>query len=43
MRVPSFAFAWLDLISHKMFMPRILAFPARRGWLSRARPVKPLA
>eukprot|EP00913_Durusdinium_trenchii_P031396 g29396.t1 len=32
-RVPNFAFAWLDLINHKQFMPRILSFPGRRGWL----------
>lgn len=33
MRVPNFAFAWLELISHKIFMPRILNVPTRRGWL----------
>ncbi|CAJ1359970.1 unnamed protein product [Effrenium voratum] len=32
-RVPNFAYAWLDLISNKMFMPRILNFTGRRGWL----------
>jgi len=33
MRVPAFCFSWLDLISHKQFMTRILNIPQRRGWL----------
>lgn len=33
MRVPAFCFSWLDLISHKQFMTRILNIPHRRGWL----------
>jgi CCR4-NOT transcription complex subunit 1 len=30
LRVPSFAFAWLELISHRMFMPKMLG--SKRGW-----------
>ena len=30
LRVPSFAFAWLELISHRMFMPKMLG--VKRGW-----------
>lgn len=33
MRVPSFAFAWLDLISNRMFMPKLLMVKGQRGWL----------
>lgn len=32
MRVPHFAFAWLDLISNRMFMPRLLQVNKQRGW-----------
>jgi CCR4-NOT transcription complex subunit 1 len=31
-RVPGFAFAWLELVSHRLFLPALLAVPARRGW-----------
>lgn len=32
-RVPSFAFAWLELAAHRNFMPRLLLAPARKGWM----------
>ena len=31
-RLPGFAFAWLELISHRMFMPKILLAKGQRGW-----------
>jgi len=31
MRVPGFAFAWLELVSHRCFMPRLLLDHARKG------------
>jgi len=31
-RVPGFAFAWLELISHRMFMPKLLLAKGQRGW-----------
>jgi hypothetical protein len=31
-RVPGFAFSWLLLISHRLFMPALLAVPGQRGW-----------
>jgi len=33
MRVPNFAFAWLELISNRMFMPKLLLVKSQRGWL----------
>lgn len=33
MRVPNFAFAWLELISNRMFMPKLLMVRHQRGWL----------
>merc|ERR1719230_968962 len=33
MRVPNFAFAWLELISNRMFMPKLLMVKSQRGWL----------
>ncbi|KAG2489762.1 hypothetical protein HYH03_011713 [Edaphochlamys debaryana] len=30
--VPGFAFAWLELVSHRSFMPRILTAPLASGW-----------
>mmetsp|Transcript_114482 Transcript_114482/g.262649 ORF Transcript_114482/g.262649 Transcript_114482/m.262649 type:complete len:441 (-) Transcript_114482:59-1381(-) len=32
-RVPSFAFAWLELISHRVFMPKLLNSTNHKGWL----------
>eukprot|EP01114_Cavostelium_apophysatum_P013415 TRINITY_DN3247_c0_g1_i5.p1 TRINITY_DN3247_c0_g1~~TRINITY_DN3247_c0_g1_i5.p1 ORF type:complete len:2234 (+),score=701.16 TRINITY_DN3247_c0_g1_i5:75-6776(+) len=31
-RLPGFSFAWLDLISHRMFMPKLLLSKAQKGW-----------
>ena len=31
-RLPGFAFAWLELISHRMFMPKLLLAKGQRGW-----------
>jgi CCR4-NOT transcription complex subunit 1 len=31
-RCPAFAFAWLELISHRMLMPKLLMAKAQRGW-----------
>jgi len=31
-RLPGFAFAWLELISHRMFMPKTLLAKGQRGW-----------
>jgi len=31
-RVPGFAFAWLELISHRMLMPKLLMAKSQRGW-----------
>lgn len=31
-RVPGFAFAWLELVSHRSFMPKLLLAPGRKGW-----------
>jgi CCR4-NOT transcription complex subunit 1 len=31
-RCPGFAFAWLELISHRMLMPKLLMAKAQRGW-----------
>ena len=32
--VPAFAFAWLELVSHRSFMPALLlAKPAQKGWM----------
>ena len=31
-RVPGFAFAWLELVSHRCFLPRLLADHDRAGW-----------
>merc|ERR1712023_559885 len=31
-RLPSFAFAWMELISHRMFMPKLLLAKNQKGW-----------
>jgi len=31
-RVPGFAYAWLELISHRQFLPPLLSVPGQRGW-----------
>ncbi|XVE56397.1 hypothetical protein DITRI_Ditri04bG0005600 [Diplodiscus trichospermus] len=33
LKVPSFSFAWLELISHKSFMPTLLTVNAPNGWV----------
>jgi CCR4-NOT transcription complex subunit 1 len=32
MAIPGFAFAWLELISHRMFMPNLLIAKQHKGW-----------
>ena len=32
LRLPGFSFAWLELISHRMFMPKLLLTKAQKGW-----------
>lgn len=29
---PGFIFAWLDLISHRSFLPHLMSLPDKRGW-----------
>lgn len=29
---PGFSFAWVTLISHRMFLPRLLRLPDKKGW-----------
>jgi CCR4-NOT transcription complex subunit 1 len=31
-RIPAFSFAWLELISHRMFMPKLLLSKPPKGW-----------
>lgn len=31
-RVPGFCFAWLELVSHSQFMPKLLLFKSQSGW-----------
>ena len=30
--VPAFAFSWLELVSHRHFMPKLLQIPKNKGW-----------
>lgn len=30
--VPGFAFAWMSLISHRYYLPKLLELPEKRGW-----------
>ncbi|KAL0007429.1 hypothetical protein SO802_008931 [Lithocarpus litseifolius] len=32
LRVPSFSFAWLELVSHQHFMPKMLTANGQKGW-----------
>ncbi|XP_047948828.1 CCR4-NOT transcription complex subunit 1-like [Salvia hispanica] len=32
LKVPGFSFAWLELVSHRSFMPKLLAANAQKGW-----------
>eukprot|EP01117_Protostelium_nocturnum_P004885 TRINITY_DN1770_c0_g1_i1.p1 TRINITY_DN1770_c0_g1~~TRINITY_DN1770_c0_g1_i1.p1 ORF type:complete len:1948 (-),score=339.96 TRINITY_DN1770_c0_g1_i1:159-6002(-) len=32
LKVPGFSFAWLELVSHRTFMPKLLLFKMQKGW-----------
>ncbi|XP_020538535.1 CCR4-NOT transcription complex subunit 1 isoform X2 [Jatropha curcas] len=32
LKVPAFSFAWLELVSHRSFMPKLLMGNAQKGW-----------
>ncbi|KNA22767.1 hypothetical protein SOVF_031520 isoform A [Spinacia oleracea] len=32
LKVPAFSFAWLELVSHRTFMPKLLAANSQKGW-----------
>lgn len=32
LKVPAFSFAWLELVSHRTFMPKLLAGNTQKGW-----------
>ncbi|XP_058212330.1 uncharacterized protein LOC131324368 [Rhododendron vialii] len=32
LKVPGFSFAWLELVSHRSFMPKLLTGNAQKGW-----------
>ncbi|XP_074263170.1 uncharacterized protein LOC141585978 isoform X2 [Silene latifolia] len=32
LKVPGFSFAWLELVSHRTFMPKLLTGNAQKGW-----------
>jgi len=32
--VPAFTFSWLELVSHRHFMPKLLQIPKKKGWAS---------
>ncbi|KAJ8900176.1 hypothetical protein K2173_024816 [Erythroxylum novogranatense] len=32
LKVPSFSFAWLELVSHRSFMPKLLTGNVQKGW-----------
>eukprot|EP00898_Chlorokybus_atmophyticus_P005844 jgi/Chlat1/6260/Chrsp44S05774 len=32
LRLPSFSFAWLELVSHRLFMPKLLMAHSQKGW-----------
>uniref|UniRef100_A0A7N0SZB9 CCR4-NOT transcription complex subunit 1-like n=1 Tax=Kalanchoe fedtschenkoi TaxID=63787 RepID=A0A7N0SZB9_KALFE len=32
LKIPSFSFAWLDLVSHRTFMPKLLTGSLQNGW-----------
>ncbi|KAL4599949.1 hypothetical protein ACB092_11G164000 [Castanea dentata] len=32
LKVPSFSFAWLELVSHRSFMPKMLTANGQKGW-----------
>ncbi|KAL5812656.1 hypothetical protein ACOSQ3_027606 [Xanthoceras sorbifolium] len=33
LKVPAFSFAWLELVSHRSFMPKLLTHNAPKGWI----------
>ncbi|KZV18909.1 hypothetical protein F511_17815 [Dorcoceras hygrometricum] len=32
LKIPGFSFAWLELVSHRSFMPKLLTVNAQKGW-----------
>ena len=30
--LPSFTFAWLDLVTHRTFLPKVMKVPGRKLW-----------
>ena len=32
LRVPGFSYAWLELVSHRMYMPKLLLAQNQKGW-----------
>ncbi|KAI3444740.1 hypothetical protein Pfo_001405 [Paulownia fortunei] len=32
LKIPGFSFAWLELVSHRSFMPKLLTANAQKGW-----------
>nr|XP_043622240.1 CCR4-NOT transcription complex subunit 1-like [Erigeron canadensis] len=32
LKVPAFSFVWLELVSHRSFMPKLLSVNAQKGW-----------
>ncbi|XP_073064928.1 uncharacterized protein [Primulina eburnea] len=32
LKIPGFSFAWLELVSHRSFMPKLLVVNAQKGW-----------
>ena len=34
--VPAFTFSWLELVSHRALMPKLLQMPRKRGWAALA-------
>ncbi|KAG4119466.1 hypothetical protein ERO13_D11G082333v2 [Gossypium hirsutum] len=32
LKVPAFSFAWLELVSHRSFMPKLLTWNGQKGW-----------
>ncbi|KFK30583.1 hypothetical protein AALP_AA6G000600 [Arabis alpina] len=32
LKIPAFSFAWLELVSHRSFMPKLLSLNGQKGW-----------
>jgi hypothetical protein len=32
LKIPAFSFAWLELVSHRSFMPKLLTVNGQKGW-----------